>query len=79
MTAAYLKGSGTGERVNKAIAALCVGKVRFDSAVVANRAARRRGNRRSYRCLACGGFHVGTGGNEPTRKHKDDLIKKENK
>jgi hypothetical protein len=46
----------------------CTGKVRFESAVIARRAALRKKNREVYRCPACGGFHVSSGGiPEPSR------------
>ena len=59
MPPAYLKG-GSGVAVNPNAGAMCTGKIRFESAIVAARAAARRRNRESYYCRICGGFHVGT-------------------
>lgn len=53
----------------EALAAMCVGKQRFDSAAVAHEVSSRRSNRRRqhherkigdvYRCNACGSWHIG--------------------
>ena len=55
----------------------CTGKVRFESAVIGARAAKRRGGRISYRCESCGGFHVGTDTIEPIRNVRQSLIVRE--
>lgn len=38
----------------------CIGKVAFDSAQIAWKAAGRKSGRIAYRCPFCGSFHVGT-------------------
>lgn len=52
----------------------CEGKERFDSPVLARRAAKRKRGREHYRCKECGGWHVGQDNNPakgPKRKWKD--------
>jgi hypothetical protein len=69
MGAAYLKGSSAdGIPSYRHADPRCTGKVRFESAITANRAAKRRKNRIAYRCNLCGHFHVGSDGPEPTLK-----------
>lgn len=57
MCAAYLKGP---EILPIRAYAGCTGKVAFDSPALAIKAAKRKDNRKHYRCLICGKYHVGT-------------------
>lgn len=78
MPAAYLKGS-----VEQGILSYrnanpgCTGKIRFESAAIAVRAAKRKRHRKAYRCEQCGYFHVGADTPEPTRSVKKWLIVRE--
>jgi predicted SprT family Zn-dependent metalloprotease len=54
--------------------AACEGKERFDSPILARRAAKRKRGRAHYRCKRCGGWHVGRDNNPakwPKPKRKD--------
>lgn len=78
MTAAYLKGSpNDGIPSYRFADPRCTGKVRFESAVVANRAAKRRKHRTAYRCHLCGCFHVGPDNIEPIKNFRTSLIVRE--
>jgi hypothetical protein len=73
--AAYLKGnSDAGIPTYRFANPQCTGKVRFESAVIANRAAKRKKHRAAYRCELCGCFHVGADTVEPVKKFKASLI-----
>jgi len=80
MSAAYLKGGTKGTGVVPWIDPnpQCTGKVRFESAVVANKAARRRKNRVAYRCNRCGAFHVGADVPGTSRTFRVALVRSEN-
>lgn len=58
MPAAYLQAPEVLPSVQ--IPYSCMGKARFDSAILAHTAANRRGQREHYKCRVCGAFHVGT-------------------
>jgi len=77
---AYLTGSAaSGIPSYRSVDPRCTGKVRFESAIVAAWAARRRKGRKSYRCESCDGFHVGTDTHpEPIRNVGRSLIVREN-
>jgi hypothetical protein len=62
MPPAYLKGP-TDVLPTLPTSHWCVGKVRFESAILAAEVAARsqkRGHREHYYCRSCGGFHVGS-------------------
>jgi hypothetical protein len=78
MPAAYLKGSvDAGIPTYRRASPGCTGKVQFDSAAIAARAARRKKHRTVYRCTLCNAWHVGADTPEPARKVKVALIRRE--
>lgn len=63
MSAAYLKGPDALRSISYRVPYWCVGKKKFDSAVLANEIAGRPGKERPahmYRCPTCGSFHIGS-------------------